>query len=269
MTHSTRFATAIPHALRAAAAMALLLPATACAQGGTGEPDARGAMVGDTTVSGAAAAVNGAMAEMHAPDDVAMHASNGSGMHAHDDMDPSMAAHMRLTPARRASASDSARAREIERRLRDAIAPYRDWHAAVRDGYRPFLPNVPQRVYHFTSARRAMLAAFHFDPSKPTSLLYRKTSAGWELVGAMFTAPYTATLDELDARFPLGIARWHVHTNLCLPRRGEGARLRETRDGHPLFGPRGTITTEAECTSEGGRFFPHLFGWMVHLESRD
>jgi hypothetical protein len=31
------------------------------------------------------------------------------------------------------------------------------------------------------------------------------------------------------------------------------------------FGMLGLITTETECDAAGGRFFPRLFGWMVHV----
>jgi hypothetical protein len=81
----------------------------------------------------------------------------------------------------------------------------------------------------------------------------------------MYTAPQRSTLDDLDRRVPLSIARWHLHTNICIPRLGERDRWRETRDGRPLFGPASPIATEAACYAVGGRFLPKLFGWMVHV----
>ena len=33
----------------------------------------------------------------------------------------------------------------------------------------------------------------------------------------------------------------------------------------PKFGLNGSITTKAECDAAGGRFFPQVFGWMVHV----
>jgi len=182
-----------------------------------------------------------------------------------EDAMPMGSAHMRMTPSRVATAADSARAASEVKILHAAIAKYADYRVAEADGYRPFLPNVPQKVYHFTSRPRALLATVHFDPAKPTSLLYRKTASGYELVGAMYTAPRSASLEEMDRRFPLGIAPWHEHTNICIPRRAERGRAVEQRDGKPLFGPAGSITTAAECTAAGGRFFPVLFGWMVHV----
>jgi hypothetical protein len=31
------------------------------------------------------------------------------------------------------------------------------------------------------------------------------------------------------------------------------------------FGPKGSITTAEACEAAKGRFFPVLFGWMVHV----
>jgi len=42
-------------------------------------------------------------------------------------------------------------------------------------------------------------------------------------------------------------------------------RWRETRDGKPVFGPRSPIATPEACAAVGGRFFPRIFGWMVHV----
>ncbi len=187
---------------------------------------------------------------------------------AHESMEgamPMASAHMRMTPPRVATAADSARAAREVKVLHAAIAKYGDYRVAEADGYKPFLPNVRQQVYHFTSRRRALLATVHFDPARPTSLLYRKTGSGYELVGAMFTAPRSASLEELDRRFPLGIAQWHEHTNICIPARAQRDRAFEQRDGTPIFGPRGSIATAQECAAEGGRFFPVIFGWMVHV----
>lgn len=175
--------------------------------------------------------------------------------------------HRLLTPARAATPADRARADSLVRTLRAALAPYRDVRRAEADGYRPFFPNVPQPVYHFTSWRRAVVASVGFDAARPTSLLYRRTpDGGWELVGAMYTAPGRASLAELDARVPLGVARWHRHVNWCLPPLGARERWRERRDGAPVFGPLSPIATEEACRAVGGRFRPALFGWMVHVD---
>ena len=174
--------------------------------------------------------------------------------------------HMLLSPVRPATAADSARARDVADRLKAALAKYADTTAAVADGYKMFLPQVKtQRVYHFTNYRRAFTAAFSFDPTKPTSILYTKNADGsFRLVGAMYTAPKRMRVSRLDARVPLSIGRWHKHVNWCLPKRGEGARYQETRNGKPLFGPESPIATRAECSAVGGQFHESLFGWMIH-----
>lgn len=82
----------------------------------------------------------------------------------------------------------------------------------------------------------------------------------------MYTAPVTATMEELSARVPLGIAQWHLHTNVCTPKRGENARWSETRDGKPVFGPQGGIATKEACDAVGGQFRETEFNWMVHVD---
>ncbi|NUQ21647.1 MAG: hypothetical protein HOQ09_11880 [Gemmatimonadaceae bacterium] len=174
--------------------------------------------------------------------------------------------HMRMTAARKPTAADSARARALVDTLRRALARYRDVKVAESDGFRMFAPQVKnQRVYHFTRNWNAVKAAFGFDPAEPTSLLYTKDESGnFNLVGAMYTAPHRAGEDELNARVPLSIARWHEHVDICVPKRGDAGRWQETKNGRMLFGPAGAITTKAECDSANGRWFEHLFGWMVH-----
>jgi hypothetical protein len=181
-------------------------------------------------------------------------------------LDANAKLHMLMTPAIRATTADSVRAARVAATLRSAIAKYRDTTAAVADGYVMFLPKVQeQKVYHFTNRWRAVQEAFRFDPARPTSLLYEKGADGrFVLVGAMYTAPKRFSYEQLDARVPLSIARWHEHVNWCLPKRGESARWLDRRDGEPLFGPESPIATRAACDAVGGRFHETLFGWMLH-----
>jgi hypothetical protein len=167
---------------------------------------------------------------------------------------------MRMTPMRPATPDDVARADQISTALRQSIEPYRDYRVALAEGYKIFMPNLPQAVYHFTNYWNGFLEGFTFDPARPTSLLYKKTKDGYELVGAMYTAPRSATLEQLDERVPLGIASWHVHTNLCVPRQGQAAHADWTK-----FGLTGSISTPEACSEAGGRFYPQIFGWMVHV----
>ncbi|MGH7623564.1 MAG: hypothetical protein ACREMU_14575 [Gemmatimonadaceae bacterium] len=175
-------------------------------------------------------------------------------------------AHMTMTPLAKPQPGDSARAAAIVDTVRVAIAKYRDYHAALDDGFTIFMPKVPQKVYHFTSKSNGFLAAFRFDPSKPTSLLYKKNpDGGFTLVGAMFTARKRSTPEELNARVPLSVAEWHMHTNLCIPPKAEREAMRDGADTTHRFGFFGSITTEAACTAAGGTFMPTVFGWMVHV----
>lgn len=174
--------------------------------------------------------------------------------------------HMRMTAPRPPSSGDSARAAALVVTLRSALEKYRDVKVAEADGYQIFLPDVPQEVYHFTSRRNGLVAAFGFDPARPTSLLYRKTPSGWELRGAMYTARPNLTEDQLNERVPLSVAHWHQHVNWCLPPTGAQSRWLETRNGKPLFGPRSPIATRDACEQAGGRFMPRIFGWMVHAD---
>jgi hypothetical protein len=169
-------------------------------------------------------------------------------------------AHMYMTAKRAAAPGDAERAEHVLADLRPAIEKYKDYRVALNDGYKIFLPNFPQQEYHFTNYQNGFLQAFHFDPSRPTSLLYRKTSTGYELVGAMYTMPKRATEDQLNERIPLSIATWHLHTNLCMPPLGQAKTADWTK-----FGLRGSIATEDACSAAGGRFHPVVFGWMVHI----
>ena len=196
----------------------------------------------------------------------------GDPSHAAHSVDESMSGdmsanpHIRMSPVRTATADDSARAREMVAEARTALARYKDVRVAEREGYTMFAPNVKnQSVYHFTQMAAAIRAQFRLDVARPTSLLYKKDADGtMRLVGAMYTAPKDATWEELDQRVPLGIARWHLHTNMCVPRMTQLERWREFDDGKPVFGPTSPIATREACDAVDGRFMPVVFNWMVH-----
>lgn len=168
--------------------------------------------------------------------------------------------HMTMTAMRAQTPADVQKANEIVEQLKSGIEKYRDYHVALNDGYKIFLPDFPQPEYHFTNYENGFLAAMHFDASRPTSLLYKKTSDGYELVGAMYTMPKRATPEQLDQRVPLSIAMWHLHTNLCVPPRSELKTADWTK-----FGLHGSIATQDACDAAGGTFRPVIFGWMVHV----
>jgi hypothetical protein len=170
---------------------------------------------------------------------------------------------MVMTAIRPAGPEDARRAATVAERAEAAMAPYQDYRKALADGYEIFLPNVPQPQYHFTKYEYGREAREQFDPDKPTSLLYTKTTdGGYKLVGAMYTDRVDAPEAELDARIPLSIARWHQHINFC---KAPPDRKAEYFGADAKFGLRGSISTQEACAAVGGVFHPHLFGWMVHV----
>jgi len=171
-----------------------------------------------------------------------------------------MGPHMKWTALRPANAGDAQRADQIVLALRQALAKYKDSRVAVEDGYVPVHPERTPRHYHFANKQRRFLARVRFDPAEPTALLYKKTGDGYELEGAMYTAPRGMSEDQLNDRIPLSVAQWHAHVNLCLQPDGSGRRITRKQ-----FGFKGTIATESECQQSGGRFVPQAGGWMIHV----
>jgi hypothetical protein len=175
-------------------------------------------------------------------------------------------AHVRMAPARVAAAADSARAREIVRTARAALAKYADVAAAERDGYVRFLPWLAeQSIYHYNHLQNVVSTLGAFDATRPASLLYRKDASGaLALVGAMYVASPDATPEDLDARLPLGVAQWHEHVDFCGPT-PEGVRAGTQRVDGPSLARWLAITTREACAEAGGRFVPRMFGWMAHV----
>jgi hypothetical protein len=204
--------------------------------------------------------------------------------------------HMTVTRLRPQTAVDIARAHDVLDTLRRVLTRYHDSRVALSEGYRIFLPTIPQEVYHFTDYSAAQQEYMgNSDPGRPGSLLYVRNSSGdYVLVGAMYSAPPEDTPDQLDAIIPLSVAQWHAHTNICLPNgitlddvlRGDvGAshidepgmlpvsssasapainqRLGFLADGR--FGFTGKIADAAECQAAGGHLLKQAFGWMVHV----
>ena len=207
-----------------------------------------------------------------------------------------MGAHMVMTASRPQTPQDLERAHVVLDTLRRALVPYHDYRVALSQGYQIFLPTVPQEVYHFTDYAAAQQEYMgHSDLRFPGSLLYVKNSGGdYVLVGAMYSAPADYTPDQLDAIIPLSIARWHAHTNICLPNgvtlndvlRGDvhgtqvdmpgmlpvsssasapaiNQQLGFLADGR--FGFTGKIADAATCEAAGGHMLKQAFGWMVHV----
>jgi hypothetical protein len=179
-------------------------------------------------------------------------------MSGHDmDMGP----HMFMTSPRPANAGDEKRAAGIVAELRPAIEKYKDYKVALADGFKIFLPDVPQPHYHFTNYEYAREAQSSFNPAHPTSLLYEKTQDGYVLQGAMYTAPRFYTEADLDARVPLSVARWHEHVNLCFAPKDAQVPPGSSKE----FGFHGSISTAEACQQAGGRWMAQIFNWMVHV----
>jgi hypothetical protein len=175
----------------------------------------------------------------------------GSGMDANS--------HVYTTEPRGDASGDAQRAQEILDILRHSMAKYKDYRAAIADGYEPIMPKTDQRLYWFVSGRNAYASAYEFNPGHPTSLLYKKSKGGYQLEGAVFTAPKSATESQLNDRVPLSIARWFEHVNLCVaPKRAPGQSADSKR-----FGLDGSIATKDACLAASGRWVPQVFGWMV------
>ena len=168
--------------------------------------------------------------------------------------------HMKWTRLRTANADDARRVDQIVQTLRQALAKHKDYRVAMDDGYVPLHPERTPKHHHFANKQRRLLAKVRFEPAEPTALLYKKTGDGYELEGAMYTAPKGMRDDQLNERVPLSVAQWHAHVNICF--QPDGSRHRMTRK---QLGLKGTIATESECQQAGGRFVPQAGGWMIHV----
>jgi hypothetical protein len=192
--------------------------------------------------------------------------SNSDGtahaMRSMQDRKMDMGPHMKMTTVRELKPGDQEKADQVVAAARKAAETYTDYKTALADGYKIFLPNVPQKQYHFTNYRYAFEAAIQFNPEHPTSLLYEKDGDGYKLIGVMYTAPKNSTWNELDQKIPLSIAQWHAHINMCLP---PPERKNEAWGPKAKFGLAGSISTRADCDAAGGKFMPQIFGWMVHV----
>ena len=224
-------------------------------------------------------------------------AAMSMGEDSHDgSMHSAMAPHMRMTELGPAKPGDESRAREITAAMRTALEKYRDYRVALADGYRIFLPMVPQDEYHFwNAADSAREYGGRVELARPGALLYVKDKQeDYRLVGARFSALPSATPDQLDAIVPLSVAQWHVHTDICLPTgitlnhllRGD---IGQDRAGLPgllpvcanpslaaynrrfgifadgRFGFTGKIKDAQTCEAAGGEFIAQAWGWMVHV----
>jgi hypothetical protein len=182
------------------------------------------------------------------------------------DMGSSMAAmagHMYITPLRPRQPGDEEKVKAVVAQVKASIERYKDYRKALADGYVIANPKVKQPQYHFINPANSAEAEHHFDPTKPSALLYYGTpSQRYRLEGVMFTVPPNASEDELNARIPLSIVRWHEHVKFCA---APANKVQEYLGQHPKFGMFGSITTAEACKAEGGTFYPVIFTWMIHV----
>ncbi|HTW47454.1 MAG TPA: hypothetical protein VMD92_05870 [Acidobacteriaceae bacterium] len=190
----------------------------------------------------------------------------GSSVNSMSVMGQSMAAmtnHMCITPLRPMQPGDLEKVQALIAQIKVSIEKYKDYKKALADGYVIANPKVEQPQFHFTNDAYVRLADTQWDPTKPSSLLYWHTpTERFRLEGVMYTDSTSATLDELNQRIPLSIARWHEHTNFCA---APANKVSEYHGENPKFGMFGSIHTAAACKAEGGTFFPIIFSWMIHV----
>jgi hypothetical protein len=243
-------------------ALSVLLASPLLAQEPKSQPDMPG-----MDMSGQKTPAERPAGEAPAPDasdmrDMPGMGSEGSAMQSMEGHHMDMGPHMKMTTLRDPKPGDQEKASQVAEAALKAAKEYTDYKVALADGFKIFHPELPQKQYHFTNYRYAFEAALHFNPDRPTSLLYEKHGDDYKLVGVMYTAPKNASEDQLDQRIPLSIAQWHAHVNLCLP---PADKRGEAWGPNAKFGLRGSIATKAECDAAGGKFMPQIFGWMVHL----
>lgn len=182
------------------------------------------------------------------------------------DEGPSMAAmvgHMTMTSLRPQQPGDEEKARAVIAIAKATMERYKDYRKALADGYVVANPKVKQTQYHIINETNSREAEDHFDPSKPSALLYLRTPHQmYKLEGVMYTARLHASEDELNQRIPLSIGRWHQHTNFCA---APADQVKGYFGVHPKFGMFGSINTKEACDAEGGHFYPFLFTWMIHV----
>ena len=145
------------------------------------------------------------------------------------DMDP----HMSMTKLRPLLPGDKARADAVVAAAKKAAEHYRDYRVAEADGYTIFMPDQHQNVYHFVRESADPETTVNFDPNRPPALLYIKTDGpnpDYKLVGVMYTAPYGATEEELNARVPYRSSRYRANRRLPVH---DGPSYRQGRRGPP------------------------------------
>jgi hypothetical protein len=175
-----------------------------------------------------------------------------------------MGPHLQISVRTDAQPGDTAQADAVLDAARALMVQYRDVRTAERDGYKPFAATgVVGEEVHYTNLWRAGAEKNGFDPRKPGSLLYRRTTQGMQIVGLMYTSKPDSTPQELTRRVPLSIGIWHRHVHFCGWR--SDAPKSDYEGPAPRFGYFGSIADEATCEAARGYWIPVALGWMTHI----
>ena len=103
---------------------------------------------------------------------------NAEAMHSMESHHMDMGPHMKMTGLRPLQPGDQAKADAIVQAARAAAKRYTDYKDALADGYKIFLPNVPQKQYHFTNYRYAWEARNQSTPqNRPRCSMKKKAAA--------------------------------------------------------------------------------------------
>src|ERR1700744_5653188 len=94
-----------------------------------------------------------ALAGAQSPDSIAPMGSMSMGHDGH------MSGHMMMSATRPVKPGDQEKADQVAGAAKAAIEPYKDYRKALADGFEIFLPNLPQKMYHFTDYQRGIAAA--------------------------------------------------------------------------------------------------------------
>jgi hypothetical protein len=172
--------------------------------------------------------------------------------------------HMQMTLKGETKSWDAAQAAQILTAASAVLTQYRDVKTAMHDGYRPFFPSGRMgEEIHYTNYRYRHLEEKQVDYIRPSSILYKRTAQGLQAIGVMYTAPASATAEQLDAIAPLSLATWHRHIDFCGGPKSSPAAERSGPTAR--FGPQGSIHTEEDCLAAHGLWIPLVLNWMTHV----
>ncbi len=142
--------------------------------------------------------------------------------------------------------------------VRAATEKYRDFNAAIADGYVQAGGVVPNMGAHFINEARINDGVLNVE--EPEFVLYDRDKDGqWRLVGTAFVlpreggpqSPAKAAGDAHPEGFEGPLDNWHVHYQLCTLPDGAFRTL-----------------SQGACEERNGMFTPS-FGWMIHAWVHD